>query len=82
MAELKTKLNNASVDKFLKGVKDEQARADFDSPGRVAADRAGGRKVWDRMQANANGDGAQGNQRHELRTPFLFQALGFCRTCT
>jgi hypothetical protein len=28
MAELKTKLNNASVDKFLKGVKDEQARAD------------------------------------------------------
>ena len=28
MAELKTKLTNASVDKFLKGVKDEQARAD------------------------------------------------------
>lgn len=28
MAELKTKLNNASVDKFLKGVKDEQTRAD------------------------------------------------------
>jgi hypothetical protein len=28
MAELKTKLNNASVDKFLKGIKDEQARAD------------------------------------------------------
>ena len=28
MAELKTKLNNASVDKFLNGVKDEQARAD------------------------------------------------------
>ena len=28
MAELKTKLNNASVDKFLKSVKDEQTRAD------------------------------------------------------
>ena len=28
MAELKTKLTNASVDKFLKGVKDEQTRAD------------------------------------------------------
>ena len=28
MAELKTKLNNASVDKFLTGVKDEQTRAD------------------------------------------------------
>jgi len=28
MAELKTKLNNASVDKFLKGIKDEQTRAD------------------------------------------------------
>jgi len=28
MAELKTKLNNASVDKFLKGVKDQQTRAD------------------------------------------------------
>jgi hypothetical protein len=28
MAELKTKLNNASVDKFLKTVKDEQTRAD------------------------------------------------------
>jgi Domain of unknown function (DU1801) len=28
MAELKTKLNDASVDKFLKNVKDEQARAD------------------------------------------------------
>ena len=28
MAELKTKLNNASVDKFLKGFKDEQTRAD------------------------------------------------------
>ena len=28
MAELKTKPNNASVDKFLKGVKDEQTRAD------------------------------------------------------
>jgi hypothetical protein len=28
VAELKTKLNNASVDKFLKGVKDEQTRAD------------------------------------------------------
>ncbi len=28
MAELKTKLNHASVDKFLKGVKDEQTRAD------------------------------------------------------
>ena len=28
MAELKTKLTNASVDKFLKGVKDQQTRAD------------------------------------------------------
>ena len=28
MAELKTKVNNASVDKFLKGVKDEQTRDD------------------------------------------------------
>jgi hypothetical protein len=28
MAELKTKVNKASVDKFLKGVKDEQARVD------------------------------------------------------
>ncbi len=28
MAELKTKLNDASVAKFLKGVKDEQTRAD------------------------------------------------------
>ena len=28
MAELKTKLTNASVDKFLKAVKDEQTRAD------------------------------------------------------
>jgi len=28
MAEIKTKLNNASVDKFLKGVKDEQVRTD------------------------------------------------------
>jgi len=28
MAELKTKLNNASVDTFLKGIKHEQARAD------------------------------------------------------
>jgi hypothetical protein len=28
MAELKTKLNNASVDKFLNGIKDEQTRAD------------------------------------------------------
>lgn len=28
MAELKTKLNNASVDKFLKGIKDQQASAD------------------------------------------------------
>ena len=28
MAELKTKLNNASVDKFLESVKDEQTRAD------------------------------------------------------
>ena len=28
MAELKTKLNNTSVDKFIKGIKDEQARAD------------------------------------------------------
>ena len=28
MAELKTKLTDASVDKFLKGVKDEQTRAD------------------------------------------------------
>lgn len=28
MAELKTKLNHASVDKFLKGVKDEPTRAD------------------------------------------------------
>lgn len=28
MAELKTKPNNASIDKFLKGVKDEQTRAD------------------------------------------------------
>ena len=28
MAELKTKLNNASVDKFLKGIKDKQASAD------------------------------------------------------
>jgi hypothetical protein len=28
MAELKTKLTDASVDKFLKGVKDEDARAD------------------------------------------------------
>ncbi|MEP6894921.1 MAG: DUF1801 domain-containing protein, partial [Chloroflexota bacterium] len=28
MAELKTKLNNASVDKFIKGIKDEQTRAD------------------------------------------------------
>ena len=28
MAELKTKLNNASVDQFLKTVKDEQTRAD------------------------------------------------------
>lgn len=28
MAELKTKLTNASVDKFLKGVKDEGTRAD------------------------------------------------------
>jgi len=28
MAELKTKVNNASVDKFLKGIKDESMRAD------------------------------------------------------
>ena len=28
MAELKTKVNNASVDKFLKGVKDERVRED------------------------------------------------------
>jgi hypothetical protein len=28
MTELKTKLTNESVDKFLKGIKDEQARAD------------------------------------------------------
>ena len=28
MAELKTKVNNASVDKFLKSIKDEGARAD------------------------------------------------------
>ena len=28
MAELKTKLTNASVDKFIKGVKDDQTRAD------------------------------------------------------
>jgi uncharacterized protein DUF1801 len=28
MAELKTKVNNASVDKFLKSIKDEQTRAD------------------------------------------------------
>ena len=28
MAELKTKLNNASVDKFLKGIKDKQVSAD------------------------------------------------------
>lgn len=28
MAELKTKLNNASVDKFIKRIKDEQTRAD------------------------------------------------------
>jgi len=28
VAELKTKLTNASVDKFLKGVKDQQTRAD------------------------------------------------------
>ena len=28
MAELKTKVNNASVDKFLKSVKDEQVRED------------------------------------------------------
>jgi len=28
MAELKTKLNKASVDKFLRGVKDEQTRRD------------------------------------------------------
>jgi len=28
MAELKTKVNNASVEKFLNGVKDEQVRAD------------------------------------------------------
>jgi hypothetical protein len=28
MAELKTKLNNASVDKFIKNIKDEQTRAD------------------------------------------------------
>ncbi len=28
MAELKTKLNNASVDKFIKSIKDEQAQMD------------------------------------------------------
>lgn len=28
MAELKTKVNNASVDKFIKGIKDEQVRKD------------------------------------------------------
>ena len=28
MTELKTKLNNASVDKFIKSIKDEQTRAD------------------------------------------------------
>jgi hypothetical protein len=28
MAEIKTKLTNASIDKFLQGVKDEQTRAD------------------------------------------------------
>ncbi len=28
MAELKTKANTASVDKFLKGIKDEQKRED------------------------------------------------------
>jgi hypothetical protein len=28
VAELKTKLNNASVDKFIKGIKDEQTRTD------------------------------------------------------
>jgi len=28
MAELKTKVNQANVDKFLKGIKDEQIRED------------------------------------------------------